>query len=200
MAVLTRRELLACAALIVVRRSGPVRLVLRGAAGDSRGAAMALAEMQQTASLVGREIARAEHPDAMVVDIAAHAIVHHGTTFHVAASDDDRRRAIAAWRESHPDSAPHDALEWHPGLVRFGAEQLNARFERRFGARMTAGDWLGWAAVKIAADAQLRSVALGKGRYDGHKGAALYFDAAGRLVQPLCLVDARGTLLGTSDF
>jgi hypothetical protein len=89
---------------------------------------------------------------------------------------------------------------WHASLKRFGAEQLNQRYARRFGRPMDSDAWAGWFAVKVLAEAALRAhattaAALGtaltdtSARYDGHKGAPLYFDASsGALRQPLYVV------------
>jgi hypothetical protein len=195
--VLTRRQFLACSALAIAQPPGPVRIVVRGSGAGSNGAALALEEMERTAVLVGRAIDRSPHAAAIVIEPGASILIAGGETFHVDASDGARREAIEAFRPDHPGSEPRDAIEWHPGLTRFGAEQLNTRYERRFGEGMTAAEWMGWMAVKAAVDAQLRQVPLARGRFDGHKGVALYFGPDRRLVQPLCIVNAAGALLGT---
>lgn len=41
---------------------------------------------------------------------------------------------------------------WHWSLERFGAPQLNRRFENKFGRRMSSADWGAWAAVKLILD------------------------------------------------
>jgi hypothetical protein len=61
---------------------------------------------------------------------------------------------------------------------------------------MDAAAWIGWMLVKVAVDAELRGVALADGRFDGHKGVALSFDAERRMQQPMCIVDSTGALLG----
>lgn len=90
-----------------------------------------------------------------------------------------------------------DVVEiWHPSLFRFGAAQLNERYERAQGVGMTSGAWCGWMAVKAAWEAAQRTdgsaaamrayLASAETRLDGHKGEALHFDArTGWLVQPL---------------
>ena len=91
------------------------------------------------------------------------------------------------------------AVLWHDRLYRYGAEQLNERFLRRFDTGMTGGAWAAWMAVKALAEASLRSGgergplmdALGGRRaaFDGHKGAPLSFSApGGTLAQPLYVV------------
>jgi hypothetical protein len=83
-------------------------------------------------------------------------------------------------------------VDWHPDLERFGAEQLNQRFHRRFGIPMDEPAWRGWMAVKIAAELALRAPAgsdpattLATMSFDGHKGEQLRFDSKNHhLVQP----------------
>ena len=88
-------------------------------------------------------------------------------------------------RVFHITSRNHGLREadWHPDLERFGAEQLNQRFRRRFGIPMDEQAWRGWVAVKIAAELVLRSpagsdpaAALTTMSFDGQKGEQLRFD------------------------
>lgn len=93
---------------------------------------------------------------------------------------------------------------WHWSLERFGAEQLNERFRRRFDARMDSPAWTGWLALKIALDAALQARATNgpalfhrladtRAQYDGQKGRPLRFDPdTRRLIQPLYRVAGRG--------
>jgi hypothetical protein len=93
---------------------------------------------------------------------------------------------------------------WHWSLDRFGGEQLNQRFVRRFGARMDSRAWIGWMAMKIALDAALhakatdgaallRQLADPQAQYDGQKGRPLRFAPdTHRLVQPQYRVAGRG--------
>jgi hypothetical protein len=64
------------------------------------------------------------------------------------------------------------------------------------GTVMTGDAWLGWFAFKVLVESVLRVnaadsravtayLARRDTRFDGHKGAPLYFDADRRLVQPL---------------
>jgi hypothetical protein len=91
---------------------------------------------------------------------------------------------------------------WDSSLTRFGADTLNKRFQSRFGSAMTAPAWAGWFAVKCVWEATLKSKATSaagvvawmerpSSRFDGHKGAPLYFDGAHELVQPLYGKDGR---------
>jgi ABC-type branched-subunit amino acid transport system substrate-binding protein len=89
---------------------------------------------------------------------------------------------------------------WHHTLRRFGADQLNERFRRRFGSEMDGPAWAAWAAVKVLVDGAMRArttngAALARhllrpdSRFDAHKGEPLTFDPrTGELRQPLYLV------------
>ena len=93
---------------------------------------------------------------------------------------------------------------WHWSLERFGAEQLNERFRRRFDARMDSPAWTGWLALKIALDAALQARATDgpallhrladtRAQYDGQKGRPLRFAPdTRRLIQPLYRVAGHG--------
>ena len=93
---------------------------------------------------------------------------------------------------------------WHWSLERFGGEQLNQRFARRFGTRMNSAAWAGWFAMKISLDLALRARATAAPRllarlrdpatqFDGQKGRPLRFaPATRRLVQPLYRVAGAG--------
>jgi ABC transporter substrate binding protein (PQQ-dependent alcohol dehydrogenase system) len=48
-------------------------------------------------------------------------------------------------------------LAWHWTFERFGAPQLNQRFEKRAGRRMEAEDWAAWAAVRAIVEAVSRT-------------------------------------------
>lgn len=109
--------------------------------------------------------------------------------------------SAAAVQEGRDSTAR--VLLWHASLARFGADQLNDRFRRRFGVDMDSDAWAAWAAVKIATEACLRArqrgvataaVLLDPGEaFDAHKGAPLRFDpATRRLVQPLYALTTAG--------
>ena len=83
--------------------------------------------------------------------------------------------------------------DWHPAFTRYGAAQLNERFERSFDQPMTAEAWHGWVAVKAIAEAALRGdelcAELAQLRFDGHKGRAFRFDPdSRRLIHPALIV------------
>ena len=120
--------------------------------------------------------------------------------FHVTPSEAMRRDALAA-------AGPEEAgvtQSWHHALEAFGAAQLNDRFRARHGDAMDAPAWEAWMAVKIVAEAALRTggvqpVALGahlakpETRFDGHKGRPLSFRAWDhQLRQPLYVVPPAG--------
>ncbi len=79
-------------------------------------------------------------------------------------------------------------------LTKFGASELNERFLRSAERPMTSSAWIAWLAVKCLVDVAFRPPGgvpllprLRKMRMDGHKGAALWFDAS-QLQQPLYVV------------
>lgn len=110
------------------------------------------------------------------------------TTFHIAPR--------AALRDDA--GSPHaGAVLWHPSLVRYGARQLNQRFEEAFDRPMDGPAWASWFAVKVLweaatrmrttdASSLIRYLERDRARFDGHKGRALTFGARDhQLEQPL---------------
>lgn len=90
------------------------------------------------------------------------------------------------------------AVVWHPRLRRYGAAELNERFEENTGRQMHSDAWSGWLAMKLIVESALRDRDLAAMRIDGHKGVVLHFDAHRVLQQPLYLVttaDGEETLL-----
>lgn len=87
--------------------------------------------------------------------------------------------------------------EWHPSLTRFGAGELNERYERRTRQRMDGDAWAGWFAVKAGTEAILRAGAASRAALtgasapaiDGHKGVPLRFTTHGVLQQPMYLIE-----------
>jgi hypothetical protein len=118
--------------------------------------------------------------------------------FRLGPTQAERDVALARWRSDGPEAAaPPDAriVEWHPSLARFGARDLNDRYRKHTGAQMTAEAWKAWFAVKALVDSALRTSdadrcrAVGRGRFDGHKGRPLFFDPVTRVLrQPLYVV------------
>lgn len=125
--------------------------------------------------------------------------------FHVAASETMYREAVRLALSRGSDSTATAALHavmWHPDLERFGAGQLNQRFESRFGRPMSGDAWATWMALKIGVEAFLRArsgdanvlrtfLTSEAARFDGHKGSALSFRPWDRqLRQPLYVIQA----------
>lgn len=98
-----------------------------------------------------------------------------------------------------PDSGARSVL-WHDELFRYGAQQLNDRYRRRFGVGMTGEAWAAWMGVKAVSEALLRARGGGerelldrlggsRAAFDGHKGVPLTFSGPdGTLAQPLYVV------------
>jgi YVTN family beta-propeller protein len=114
-------------------------------------------------------------------------------TFHVEASEAMYREALGAGGEGH------EPVLWHPGLTRYGAAELNERFERRFGRSLDGRGWASWMAVKLLWEAAFRTGSTdaerlaaylsGEARFDGHKGEPLSFGTRdGQLQQPVYLL------------
>ena len=124
-----------------------------------------------------------------------------------ALADTARGRNVYSLVPADAATAPDDSTRlelWHWSLERFGGEQLNERYRRRFGARMDSPAWTGWIAMKIALDAALHAQSAGgaallrqlsdpRAQYDGQKGRPLRFaPGTRRLVQPVYRVAGHG--------
>lgn len=183
---------------------------------EGRGARLGVEEAERVARLLHLEIAAGPTSDFVQIGLAAPR-EETGVLFleagppagsagppawNVTSSPAFRRQALARF----PDRKDLRAVDWQPGLVKFGAEQLNVRFQRRFGEDMDERAWHGWIAVKCAVELALRHAdgrpaeAITELRLDGHKGMMLGFDPRDRhLVQPVYLVDAKGALVETVE-
>jgi len=136
-------------------------------------------------------------------------------TFHVEATDAMYANAAQAARRwpvttsadaSAPTERPgRDSVAlWGPTLQRYGASQLNDRYRDRYHSGMDGFAWAGWAAVKIATEAALRTrstspakllayLASPTTQFDGHKGWSLTFRPADhQLRQPLYIAMLSG--------
>lgn len=174
-----------------------------------RGARLGAEESGRTAELLGARLELVDGTDgvlAVVGDLVdgnqaipflnvrstEERVPSRPNVFHVASSAPERREALERWQGPKPEGVRPEnmrVLDWHPSLSRFGAEQLNQRFESRFGALMDERAWAAWLAVMIAAEAALRSTTLERLRFDGHKGARLSFRSEDHtLRQPLYIV------------
>jgi ABC-type branched-subunit amino acid transport system substrate-binding protein len=120
----------------------------------------------------------------------------HEHVFHVASTPKDRHEALERWKPKETTQNV-DIVDWHPTLTRFGAEQLNQRYEEKFGTPMQPLAWTTWMAVKAATEAALRGAdtpadlarRLTTMGFDGHKGVRLHFRPDNHhLQQPLYAV------------
>lgn len=185
------------------KKSVRVGLALPAGTSAARGAALAVEEARRTAELLGVAFEPGDSGALARVGLDAPAQTTvpflvagppreapvRPRVFHVASSPRRRREALAGRKDIR-------VVDWHPDLFRFGAEQLNQRFTRRFGVPMDEAAWRGWMAVKIAAEAALRgSGDLMSLRFDGHKGEPLAFGEDHFLEQPVYLVGADGRLV-----
>ncbi len=183
-------------------------LLLDPGTPEGRGAALGLDEARRVGELLHVEISSG--PTSEFVLIGAAPPKRETTALFLTVDGSDE----AAWNVSsspafrqqalgrHPDRKDLRAADWHPGLMKFGAEELNVRFRRRFNGPMDERAWHGWIAVKCAVELALRypggspKEKVGELRLDGHKGMMLSFDPRDRhLVQPVYLVDAQGKLV-----
>lgn len=184
-------------------RTVQIALLLPEGTSAHRGAILGLEEAKRTAGLLGVALRRTDTTGDVLIGPAPPA-QEPRTLFLVTgvpkASPPPRPRVF--YVASSPRVRQQaGVVDWHPDLERFGAEQLNERFRRRFGQAMDEDAWHGWIAVKIAAELALR-ISPGTGildllprsAFDGHKGAQLRFGEDHHLVQPVYRVDARGKL------
>ncbi len=183
-------------------------LLLDPATPEGRGAALGLDEARRVGELLHVEISSGPTSEFVLIGAAppkqATAALFlavggpDGAAWNVTSSPAFRQQALAR----HPDRKELRAADWHSGLMKFGAEELNVRFRRRFNQPMDERAWHGWIAVKCAVELALRypggspKAKIGELRLDGHKGMMLRFDPKDRhLVQPVYLVDAAGKLV-----
>ena len=168
-----------------------------------RGAQLGAEEAGRTAELLGARLELVNGTDgvlAVVGELGAsesavpflniRSVEERGpvrpNVFHVASGAAERREALERWQGPKPEGLK--VVDWHPSLTKFGAEQLNQRFETRFGAPMDERAWAAWMAVMAATEAALRNTTLERLRFDGHKGARLSFRSDRTLRQPLYVV------------
>ncbi|HEV2854991.1 MAG TPA: hypothetical protein VHC97_19520 [Thermoanaerobaculia bacterium] len=222
----TRRDLLkgllGAAAVVVAPPRPDLRVLQIGfrlPEGSSlqRGASLGMSEAKRTADLLRvalrwgatsgevmiGQAAPAQEPSVPFLVAGVPEVIPRPPrplVFRVASSPRVRREILS--RQKRKDLR---AVDWHPDLERFGAEQLNERFRRRFGQSMDEGAWHGWVAVKIATELALQIPpgasrtlisALQTSVFDGHKGEQLRFGTDHYLVQPVYLVDTQGRLVG----
>ena len=134
--------------------------------------------------------------------------------FHVAASDAMRADAKHLWSARQgAGSAPtaDDPELWDARLEKFGAAQLNARFQSRFNRPMDSDAWAGWFAVKVAWESSQRARSVEPAamaaylerettQFDGQKGVPLSFRRWDhQLRQPLYVSAAASSGLTQSE-
>lgn len=94
---------------------------------------------------------------------------------------------------------------WSHRLVRYSGRELNSRYHKRFSRWMDGDAWGNWAAVKLVAEAvirtpranghSLRAYLESQPPFDGHKGAPLTFDLQRRqLRHTLYVLEMRAPL------
>jgi hypothetical protein len=203
---MTRREFLASLAVFAFK--GEERVIRVGhLASDERalrGAQLGAEEAGRTAELLGARFELRHDPQGVIALVGGAGLGNLGIplltirapedmsdpgplrphVFHVSSTPAERREALARW-----GGEGGQVVDWHSSLNRFGAEQLNGRFESRFGAPMDSLAWASWMAVMIAAEMALRATPLERLRFDGHKGERLWFRPEDHgLRQPLYVV------------
>jgi hypothetical protein len=188
-------------------------LLLDPATPEGRGAALGLDEARRVGELLRVEISSGPTSEFVLIGAAPpkretkalflamsgpEGTASHVAPWNVTSSPAFRQQALAR----HAERKELRAVDWHAGLMKFGAEELNVRFRRRFGRPMDERSWHGWVAVKCAVELALRYPGgsprekIGGLRLDGHKGMMLRFDPKDRhLVQPVYLVDAAGRMV-----
>ena len=123
---------------------------------------------------------------------------------HVPPSSAMKADAVAQWLQKNPDASV-EAWAWHPKFVKYAARDLNKRFLRVQGVAMDDNAWAGWAAVRMVAEAVIRTQATDPAAllefmkseiaFDGQKGVPHTFRDTGQLRQRLLIVEG-GKLAG----
>lgn len=186
-------------------------LLVTGAPGAEaqRGIELGVAETSQTVRLLGGDVTvvrdrvpAGAHPAGVIV-AAGGAAQELGDVPRIHLDRLPKTVGPCSFSVAPAADAGEQAVLWHPSLDRFGASELNERFAKRYGSGMTAGAYGGWVAVKALVESALRArnpadrcAAIGRLRFDGHKGRPLSFDPDTRILrQPLYLVE-NGRVLG----
>jgi hypothetical protein len=161
----------------------------------ARAAAISAAEVERAARLLRREIRFSQLRAAEVHGLNREwsAVIRATQEPLVALADTtivDVVNSSGCDRNTYYLRPSSELAVWHGSLERFGAGQLNARLRA---AGMNAIDdqsWLGWFAIKCLWESSARARPLAQMQFDGHKGEALVFNRARRLVQPLYRLSA----------
>jgi ABC-type branched-subunit amino acid transport system substrate-binding protein len=117
--------------------------------------------------------------------------------FNVIPSDRMKADALQQWRSVNPDGEA-EAAGWNHNFRKYSSRDTNRRFLTEQGERMDDAAWAGWAAVKMAGEAllrtrtadpeQLRVYVREELSFDGSKGFPLTFRETGQLRQPIWIV------------
>jgi len=108
-------------------------------------------------------------------------------------------------------AADDSVVLWGSTLERYGASQINDRYRARYRIGMDGAAWAGWAAVKIAAEAALRTKSTDPAKlieylessatsFDGHKGWPLSFRFADHQLRQPLYVTTRTLAPGSQRF
>ena len=101
-------------------------------------------------------------------------------------------------------------LAWHWSNLRYGAPQVNGRFERKFNRRMLEKDWSAWIAIKSITESLLRTKSVKSQdlknylisknfKVDGSKGISLnYRPDSKQLRQTILLVSGNNWVTATA--
>ena len=180
------------------------------------GAAMGVEEVQQTAALFGKSVAVrhdinganaaiACFDDAMLRDVSLVGEKRGVLLLNCWGRSDELRRRLCRRTTYHIEASEKmyaDAAKlakdstnivlWDARLERYGAAQLNDRYQAFAKRSMDGAAWAGWFAVKVAWESFLRGTPLTSMQFDGHKGAPLSFRTWDhQLRQPLYASGAR---------
>ena len=198
----TRAASLLGAGVEVVSRVGSIENAVALVRRDRLSAMICAAGADEIAEL-GRECANLNTPllNLTASDDSLRNQRCSRFTFHVCASDAMQHRALTGMAASSNRTDATIEL-WSSRLERFGAAQLNDRFQSRFHRPMDSQAWAGWFAMKVAWEASLR-VRSADGpaisdylerettQFDGQKGVPLSFRRWDhQLRQPLYAVAA----------
>jgi hypothetical protein len=180
---------------IVIRIAGEASPDLR------RGVEFGIAEMTHTAGLMRRQVILASDSSseatAVIVATASAPIPAGETVVRIHVNPLPSGAESCEFSVAAPDSkTDRSVAAWHPALSKYGASELNERFDRKYISGMSDAAYLGWVAVKALVEAELRRKpdedycrVVATLRFDGHKGRQLFFDPATRtLSQPLYFI------------
>jgi hypothetical protein len=180
---------------IVIRIAGEASPELR------RGIEFGVAEMAHTATLMRRSVILAKDssvsPTAIVIAGGSGPVPAGDTVTRLHAGPLPPGAEACEFSVAPPDPKGDGApAVWDASLSKYGASELNERFDRTHATPMTGEAYLGWVAVKALVEAELKRrpgqdhcKTLAALKFDGHKGRPLFFEPATRtLSQPLYVI------------